>query len=303
MAHGTRGGKRRFAWKLLLRFGCSRDDEGGLARRRDRLFAFRCGNDLDFVNALLRVVDWNSHFQRLENIGRCGQLVGISIMHRHALQALDLDANLSRLFRGVHQLDLIDVLDQTTGNFARQHAAITHHIHLQGVARGQPADEQPHHDEQQCRVNKNAWSQQMRPLLALAPLVLHGVFAGVANQPARITHLVHDLIAGIDTGAAADAHVLQAIADIDARRADLHADAAVHAIALALRARVDMFAPFAARLAPFGVVGDDERVLVDHHRLKAGIRAHVLADLLAHEPGVAIGGEAVEQNPERLPGA
>ena len=52
-----------------------------------------------------------------------------------------------------------------------------------------------------------------------------------------------------------------------------------------------------------GVVADDQRVLVEHRALEARVRAHVLADLLAHEAGVAVGGEAVEQHPEPLPRA
>ena len=58
----------------------------------------------------------------------------------------------------------------------------------------------------------------------------------------------------------------------------------------------------AARLAALTVVGDDQRVGVEHHALEAGVGAHVLAHLLAHPAGVAVGREAVEQDPERLPG-
>src|SRR5690606_3922629 len=86
-----------------------------------------------------------------------------------------------------------------------------------------------------------------------------------------------------------------AVADVDARRAHLHAHTAIDAIA---RGRVR---GLAARLAPVAIVGDDERVLVEHHALEARVRAHVLADLLAHPPGVAVGGEAVEEHPERFP--
>ena len=57
----------------------------------------------------------------------------------------------------------------------------------------------------------------------------------------------------------------------------------------------------AARLAARRVVADDQRVLVEHRALEARVGAHVLADLLAHEAGVAVGGEAVEQDPERSP--
>ena len=66
--------------------------------------------------------------------------------------------------------------------------------------------------------------------------------------------------------------------------------------------RVGLARARAARLAALGVVGDDQRVLVEHRALEARVGAHVLADLLAHEAGVAVGGEAVEQHPEGLPG-
>ncbi len=59
----------------------------------------------------------------------------------------------------------------------------------------------------------------------------------------------------------------------------------------------------AARLATAHVIGDHIGVAIDHHALEACIRAHVLADLLAHEAGVAPGGERIEQHPERLPRA
>jgi hypothetical protein len=58
-------------------------------------------------------------------------------------------------------------------------------------------------------------------------------------------------------------------------------------------------APRAALL----VVGDDQRVLVEHRALEARVRTHVLAHLLAQVAGVAVGGEAIEEHPERLPGA
>src|SRR4029453_15753149 len=57
----------------------------------------------------------------------------------------------------------------------------------------------------------------------------------------------------------------------------------------------------AARAAALVVVGDDQGVAVEHRRLEARIRAHVLAYLLAHEPGVAVRGQTIEEDPERFP--
>ena len=134
-------------------------------------------------------------------------------------------------------------------------------------------------------------------------MLLQAVLGRVADQAARVVHLVHDAVAGIDAGGAADALVLQAVADVDAGRTDLHAHAAVDAVAQALALRVDLLAARAARVTPLGVVADDQRVLVEHRALEARVRAHVLADLLAHEAGIAPGREGVEQHPEPFPRA
>jgi hypothetical protein len=78
-------------------------------------------------------------------------------------------------------------------------------------------------------------------------------------------------------------------ADVDAGRADLHAQRAVDAVALA-DSRPDRALARAARLAALRVVADDQRVAVEHRALEARVRAHVLADLLAQVAGVAVSG-------------
>src|SRR5690606_40325099 len=109
---------------------------------------------------------------------------------------------------------------------------------------------------------------------------------GVADQAPRVAHAVHHLVAAVYARGAADAFVLQALADVDAGRAHVHADLAIDAITHAERLRVGLARARPARLAALGIVGDDQRVLVEHRALEARIRAHVLADLLAHEAGV-----------------
>ena len=132
--------------------------------------------------------------------------------------------------------------------------------------------------------------------------VLELVLGRVAHQAAGITHAVHHAVAGVDAGGAGDALVLQALADVDAGRADLYAERAVGAVAEARGTRIAALLAPAARLAALRVVGDDQGVVVEHRALEARVRAHVLADLLAQEAGVAIGRQAVEQHPERFPG-
>ena len=122
----------------------------------------------------------------------------------------------------------------------------------------------------------------------------------VPNQPARIVHLVHDGIAGVDAGGAGDALVLQPVADVDAGRTNLHAQGAVDAIAEAEFLRVRRTLAAAARLAALLVIGNDQRVFVEHRALEARVRTHVFADLLAHVAGIAVGREAVEQNVQNV---
>ena len=120
-------------------------------------------------------------------------------------------------------------------------------------------------------------------------------------RPLGITHPLHHLVATVDARRAADALVLESLADVDAGRADLDADVAVHAVAETLRLAIRLAAARTARLAALDVVGDDQRVAVEHRRLEPRVRAHVLAHLLAHESRVAIRREAVEQDPEGFP--
>ncbi len=64
--------------------------------------------------------------------------------------------------------------------------------------------------------------------------MLHAVLRRVTDQSARVAELVHHVVAGVDAGGAADALDLQAVADVDAGGADLHALLAVDAVAQAL---------------------------------------------------------------------
>ena len=56
-----------------------------------------------------------------------------------------------------------------------------------------------------------------------------------AHRAALAVELGHHFVAGIHARGAADAFHLQAVADVDAGRADLHANAAIDTITQALR--------------------------------------------------------------------
>src|SRR5262249_19559520 len=91
---------------------------------------------------------------------------------------------------------------------------------------------------QNARIDRDARTQDVTQDFAPAPVFLHRMLRRIADQSARIAHLVHDLVAAVDAGRATDAFVLQAVADVDAGRAHLHADAAIDAVTQSLLTRV-----------------------------------------------------------------
>src|SRR5690606_8062990 len=105
-------------------------------------------------------------------------------------------------------------------------------------------------------------AQQPRPRLARRPALFDRALRRIADEAGGILHLVHDLVAGIDTGAAANAHVLQPVADVDTRGAHLHAQAAIDAVAHSGGLVVDFARAPTARVAPSLVVSDHEGVRV-----------------------------------------
>src|SRR3546814_5152435 len=107
------------------------------------------------------------------------------------------------------------------------------------------------------------------------------MFGGVADQPARVIHLVHDVVAGVDARRAADAFDLQAVANVDTGGADLDAHGAVDAVPQAQGLVVNALLAGATAFAATRVVGNDQGVLVEHHALETCVRAHVDAHLLA----------------------
>ena len=110
--------------------------------------------------------------------------------------------------------------------------------------------------------------------------------------------MVHHVVAGVNTGSAGDAFQLQAVADINAGRADLHAHGAINAETERIRVFAILFLQATARFATLRVIGDDERVLVEHRPLKAGVGTDIFAELLTHDARLQITKTAVKRDPE-----
>ena len=123
-------------------------------------------------------------------------------------------------------------------------------------------------------------------------LAFQRVLGGVANKSSGVAHFIHYAIAGIDTGGAGNAFVLQPVADIDAGRADLDTQLAVDTVTQARFSDLGMAERFLAVAAGFAagvVVRNDQRIAIEHHRLEASIGAHVNAHLLTQPAGVEVG--------------
>ena len=236
--------------------------------------------ELDLVRVLVQVVSGDSQAHRHipDLSGSDVEIAGL-VVDRDARQARGAQQVGARLLLHVEHLEAIDVLDPAVARFAIGSVAVAQHVEGDRHALRQRDRDGRDDSDHQYRIDNDPRTQD--PGLQ----VLHGVESGVAHQAARRADLVHDLVAGIDAGGAGDALVLQAVADVDAGRTGLDAEGAVDAVAerflrLGLPARAR-----AARLAAYRVVGDDQRVAVEHGALEARIRAHVDADLLAHLAG------------------
>src|SRR4029077_16007207 len=106
--------------------------------------------------------------------------------------------------------------------------------------------------------------------------------------------------AGIDAQAALDAIELRAVANIYAGWADGHALVTIDAIAgdLAKRPQLVRLLQRRAGFAAVVFVGDVERPFVGEGCLDTRPRAHVDADLLAHEAGEQIGRRGQYRDPD-----
>src|ERR1700694_616743 len=113
----------------------------------------------------------------------------------------------------------------------------------------------------------------------------------IADQPGFPADFPHHGIAGIDTQTALDAAELRAIADIDPGWTDGNALIAIDAVAdgFAKGPQIVRLLQRGAFFTPVVFVGDVQRPFVGERCLDTRPRAHVDADLFAHEPGEHIG--------------
>ena len=129
------------------------------------------------------------------------------------------------------------------------------------------------------------------------------VFSGVSNQSLGLIDFFHDFVTHIDTGCAANALVLQAITDINAGRANLYTESAVYTVTKSGLFCINAFLASSAWFTAIFIVGNQQRVLVEHNALETRIRAHVNTNLFTQPAGITVGGKTIKQDPEDAPGA
>src|SRR5690606_4890937 len=105
-------------------------------------------------------------------------------------------------------LEGVDVFHQPLGGFPVQQIAVANDVHLEGNAGGHGVQEHRHHGRQHQGVTDEPGPQHLG--LGAAEIV----FGGKTDELQGIAHLVHHRVAGVDTEPAADAFVLEAVADI-----------------------------------------------------------------------------------------
>jgi len=174
----------------------------------------------------------------------------------------------------VDHLEAVDVFDQALAVFT-EHASVFGHIQRHHRPFNQRYHQRRDHHQQHGTVADQARPEQV----GLATLQL--MLTGVTDQATGIAHFVHDRITGVDAGRTTNAFHLQAVADVDARGANLNAQLAIDAIAKANLGWLHVTFTRATMLAAGGVVGNGQGVLIKHYALEPCIGAHVHAHRFA----------------------
>ena len=237
-----------------------------------------------------------------------GPIVGAASLadHRDAGQALDRDGVALRALGRVHDLQAVDVLDLAVVDDARQRAAVAHHVDLERARaapgwRRTPVPIAPGSRRRPARAGAARGASICARRPAARPCRSRwrsgSARAGSPSCPSRSSQ------ASMQAAQPMHSYCRPLRMSMPVGHTCTHSVQSMQSPRPALRADRRLARARAARLAARGVVADDQRVAVEHRALEARVRAHVLADLLAHEAGVAVGGEAVEQDPERSPTA
>src|SRR5574343_106096 len=217
----------------------------------------------------------------------------------NTIHAFDRQRIALRLFGGIHNLQVIDVLDPAVVCPARKDRTIADNVHLERHSGCQRPDGTGNDGNQDSGVKNNPRAHDMGHHFFRREMLLQRIFGGVANETTRLADLVHDRITGIDTGSAADTLVLNTLPDIDTHRTDRHAQTAVDAIPQGIG--INAFFARAARFAALRIIGDDQGIRIEHDALETRIRAHVFTNLLTQETGLHVAEATIEEDPEQFP--
>ena len=131
---------------------------------------------------------------------------------------------------GVHDMQLVDVLDLALFRSPPQRTTVKIHIQFQRYTGDERTSKRHHQHHQHGHVYQQARPPYTPPDLPRREPQIDFITRCVANQSARSADLVHHQIAGIDTCCAAHAVMQETLPDVATGGANLHAYCAVDAI-------------------------------------------------------------------------
>src|SRR5216684_3069340 len=221
-------------------------------------------------------------------------------MERRVVRAVDVDRHHAIEAALVQQANRIGFANRSIAEFHRDRIAVVQYVDVEQASRQQRIQHDRANAGDHGAVDDGARPDDTEDFrLAGLPAVNIDVVV-VPDQAGFPADLLHDGIAGIDAQAALDAVELRAVTDIDPGRADGNALIAIDAVAGGF-AGCPQLVRLLQRRALFAAVvfvGDVERPFVGERRLDARPRAHIDADLLAHEAGEHIGGRRQDRDPD-----
>ena len=236
---GTGGGLHGAGYLLSVRRGVRparkggrgassdhRPDEAGALRGREPGIVHRGEGEEDLVAGALEVdrIDLHPHGE-IEDLAAGHEVLLLRLIQDQPGQPGHAEHVAVGALVHVDELEGVDVLGEPLVRLAIQRVAVADDVELQRRTIGDGDDERTDQHEQNGCIHEHARAQDPHAL------ALQRVLRGVADQPLGVAHLLHDLIADVHAGRAADALVLQALADVDSGGADLDAERAVDAVA------------------------------------------------------------------------
>src|SRR6185369_6573463 len=187
-------------------------------------------------------------------------------VHTQITNALDRYPEAMRVLGLVDDLHVIDIFRAPVIQQSIQRIAVADDIQCNGLPQCQGRNPTGYQQGQKSGIDEHARPQNP------GRLVLQRMLGGIANQTLGRSDLGHDGVACIDASGASNALQLQPTPYVYPCGTNLHAPRAVDTVTR--RGTVQTGSPTTSlsRLASLSIIGDHERIAIEHRALKARIR-------------------------------